>query len=312
MLSRHADALYWMARYVERVDGTARLLEANLADGGDADAAVREARWRPALGIGRNLGAYAALHPDGVVTEDRVVRFVTVERTNPSAMRACLRLARDNAGVARAHLAPEMWEIVNALWHRAGPEIERAAGAETLLRTCRVVRGEVARFHGVTDATMPRGEAFEFRRLGTYVERADMAARLLDVAYRRVTPERSEAHGWGALLQALSGVEVYGRRHRAGVRAASVVELLVRDPDHPGSLRFALDQVVSALASVDPNGGSSAAMRTLDARLRAPADEIVRVGLPALLAHVVAGIADVDASLRAALFHTATELACAS
>jgi uncharacterized alpha-E superfamily protein len=318
VLSRLADALYWMARYLERVDGTARLLEANLLHAtGEGEPA--ETRWRPLLGIGRNASAYAALHPDGVVTEARVVRFVTVEHTNPSAVRACLRLARDNARVVRDVVTPEMWEILHELSKRAGAELERADGADALVRFCRLARSEVARLHGVADATMMRGEGFAFWQLGTFVERADMTARLLDVEHRLLAPPgtllgpAAEHHRWGALLKALSGFEAYQRRHRAGLRAAAVVELLVRDPDFPRSLRFALDRMGDALRVVDDGAAVARPLAALDARLREPpVGGILQYGLAALLAHVVAGIAELDAALRGAFFHTVTELPCAS
>src|SRR5258706_8116465 len=189
MLSRTADALYWMARYLERVDGTARLLEINLLhEADDPEAASAEARWRPLLGIGGNWAAYAALHPDGLVGRERVVRFVTVERTNPSAIRACVRLARDNARVVRDRISLEMWEILSDLWGHAGPHLERTDDADALIRFCRTARSEVARFHGVADATMMRGESFAFGQLGTFVERADMTARLLDVEHHLLPP----------------------------------------------------------------------------------------------------------------------------
>src|SRR5262249_17819171 len=140
VLSRVADALYWMARYLERVDGTARLLETNLLHGADGSEAA--ARWRPLLGVGPNAPVHAAVNADGVVTDARVVRFVTVERTNPSAMRGCLRLARDNARVVRHHVTPEMMEILDALWHRAGADLERADAAGGLVRFCRLARAE--------------------------------------------------------------------------------------------------------------------------------------------------------------------------
>jgi len=108
VLSRIADALYWMARYLERVDHTARLIELDLAPPAAVeDDTSPDDTWRPLLGVAANAAAYAALHPDGAVTQERMIRFLTVERTNPNAVRSCLRLARDNGHVVRDRLSDD-------------------------------------------------------------------------------------------------------------------------------------------------------------------------------------------------------------
>jgi uncharacterized alpha-E superfamily protein len=322
VLSRIADSLYWLARYLERVDDTARLIEINLLHLLEAEEpASAETHWRPLLGISGNAAAYDALHADGLVTQDRVIHFLTRERTNPDAIRACLRLARDNARVVRDRISKEMWEIMNELWLRAAPHLDRDDAPDSMVQFCRTVRSEVARFHGVTVGTMMRGEAFGFYQLGTFVERADMTARILDVKYHLLLPALSlvgsalDYYQWAALLKSLSGFEAYRRRHQTGFSPATVAAFVVREPEFPHSLCFCLDRIAQALIAIDAGREASATARVVTAlytELVEPSPEDVSgSGLHDFLVRFVAGIGEVDATLRGELFHSAAEVPCA-
>ena len=323
MLSRIADSLYWMSRYLERVDNTARLIEINLLHLLEADDRVTpETHWQPLLAISNNAPAYDALYQDGQVSQPRVIRFLTQERTNPNAIRNCLRLARDNARVVRDRISREMWEIMNELWLRAEPHLGRAEGPDSMVQFCRTVRSEVARFHGATVSTMLRGEAFGFYQLGTFVERADMTARILDVKYHLLLPELSpvgsalDYYQWAALLKSLSGFEAYRRIYHTGFSPAAVAEFVVRTSEFPRSLRFSLDRIDQALQVIDEGHGASstaALVTTLQNELIArPCGEVFQEGLHEFLAQFVARISTIDTTLRAELFYAATEDACAT
>lgn len=322
MLSRIADSLYWMARYLERVDNTVRLIEINLLHLLEVDDQVAaEAHWRPLLAISQNDDVYRTVNPDGAITQERVIRFLTHERSNPNAIRGALRLARDNARVVRDRISREMWEIMNELWLRAEPHLERAEGPESMVQFCRAVRSEVARFHGATVSTMMRGEAFGFYQLGTFVERADMTARILDVKYHLLLPELSlvgsalDYYQWAALLKSLSGFEAYRRRHQTAFSPAAVAAFVIQEADFPRSIRFSLDRVVQALQAIDGPEGASAAGRVAAALrqevIERSGEGIFIDGLHEFLVRVVAGVAEVDVRLRDALFHAATEAPCA-
>ena len=225
MLSRIADTLYWMSRYLERVDNTARLVEINLLHLIEADDHQPAAsHWQPLLSISGNEAAYAALYPDGDVTAARVIGFMTREPTNPNAIRTSLRYARDNARIVRDRISKEMWECLNELWLRAEPRLATREAQEGMASFCRFVRSEVSRFHGVTVNTMMRGEGFGFYQLGTFIERADMTARILDVKYHLLLPELPmvgsalDYYQWAALLKSLSGFEAYRRIDQTGFR----------------------------------------------------------------------------------------------
>ena len=322
MLSRIADSLYWMSRYLERVDNTARLIDINLLHLLEAEDAVPAAEhWRPLLSISSSAEAYQTLHPDGALTAGRVIQFLVHERTNPSSIRSSLRGARDNARVVRDRLSKEMWEIMNEFWLRAEPIFKSAEPQERMAEFCRYVRNEVARFHGVTVSTMMRGEAWGFYQLGTFVERADMTARILDVKYHLLLPgpelvgSALDYYQWAALLKSLSGFEAYRRKYHTGMRPASVAEFVILAPDFPRSLRFSVDRIAQALgaiATVAPGSDVARAVAGLETDVAHPsADAIFSQGLHEFLEAFVARVAALDQGLHDEVFHGATgENAC--
>src|SRR5688572_16402140 len=159
MLSRIADSLYWMSRYLERADGIARLLEINLTHMLEAEDALPEAaEWRPVLVICGHEQTFEELCAGAESTGACVTEFMTRDARNSGSVRASLRLARENARVVRDRISKEMWEGVNELWLRSEERLERPPGPEYF----RWLRSEVARFHGLTVSTMMRGEAFGF------------------------------------------------------------------------------------------------------------------------------------------------------
>jgi len=261
MLSRIAESLYWMSRYLERVDSTARLVEINLLHGIEAEAVITEAaEWKPLLVICGHEAAFQNFprsEPKASgETQSWVIEFMTRERANPGSIRQSLRLARENARVVRDRISKEMWEAVNELWLRSEERLARPPAPDYY----RMLRSEVARFHGLTVSTMMRGEAFGFYLLGFFLERADMTSRILDVKYHLLLPDVSlvgsplDYYQWAALLKSMSGFEAYRRKHQA-LRPEDVAEFVVLDPEFPRSLRFAVDRMQQALVSV---GGTEA------------------------------------------------------
>jgi uncharacterized alpha-E superfamily protein len=231
MLSRIADSLYWMSRYLERVDSTARLVEINLLHLVEAeDAMGGAAEWRPLLTICGHESAYAAASSGREPSAARAIEFITRAKENPGSIRQSLRLARP--------VAPDYYGML---------------------------RSEVARFHGLTVSTMTRGEAFGFYLLGFFLERCDMTCRILDVKYHLLLPAGERVgspldyYQWAALLKSMSGFEAYRRKHPA-LRPENVAEFVILDPDFPRSLRFAVDRVQQALVSVSDVGARSPAV----------------------------------------------------
>lgn len=261
MLSRIAESIYWMSRYLERADSTARLVEINLLHLLEAEQALAEAaEWRPLLVISGQEAAFAEVYA-AAPTGATVTEFLTRERRNPGSIRNSLRGARENARVVRDRISREMWECVNELWLRSEQRLARPAPADYY----RMLRSEVARFHGLTVSTMMRGEAFGFYLLGFFLERADMTCRILDVKYHLLLPDLSlvgsalDFYHWGALLKSMSGFEAYRRKHQL-LRPIDIAAFVILDPDFPRSLRFAVDRMQQALVSVGSSGSRSAAM----------------------------------------------------
>lgn len=259
MLSRIADSLYWMSRYLERADNTARLIEINLLYLLEAEDQLSEtAQWKPLLSINESETAFGETFANAPITANRVIQFLTQQRTNPNSIRSSLRLARENARVVRDRISKEMWEAMNQLWLQvdrqlSGPLLpERAAGFYS------EVRNGVARFHGITVSTMMRGQAFGFYLLGTFLERADMTARILDVKYHLLLPDLSmvgsalDFYQWAALLKSLSGFEAYRRKYQGGLRPIDIAEFVIFEPEFPRSLRFSLRRMQQALADIEP------------------------------------------------------------
>jgi uncharacterized alpha-E superfamily protein len=305
MLSRIADALYWMSRYLERVDNTARLVEINLLHMLEAEDALSEAaQWRPLLAISSSEDAFAACYGGAAVTADRVIQFITSERTNANAIWVSLRVARENARVVRDRISREMWEAMNELWLSVDRQLRDPAAALRAPGLYAAVRNAVARFHGVSVSTMMRGEAFGFYLLGTFLERADMTARILDVKYHLLLPDLSligsplDYYQWAALLKSLSGFEAYRRTYHAGMRPIDVAELVVLEATFPRSLRFAVDRMEQALADVDARGESCAVVVRLRELLASTtADGIIERGLHEFLEEFLADIGALHGAL---------------
>jgi uncharacterized alpha-E superfamily protein len=261
MLSRIADSMYWMARNLERAGETARLMEINLLYLVEAEEDMSEEdKWRPILNINSALPLYAAQYGDEAITGQRVLQFVCGGRTNPSSIRNCLRLFRENARVARDRISKEMWEAVNEIWISFN---ERLRGSITQERASTLfvdLRNQVARFNGLVTATMMRGESYGFYMLGGSIERADMTARILDVKYHIILPDVSmvgsalDYYQWAALLKSLSGFEAFRRTHHTGFQPMAVVDFTIFERDFPHSIAFSVDRMGYALDTIGLEG----------------------------------------------------------
>lgn len=254
MLSRTADHLYWFSRYMERAENLARMLDVNyrmsLLPQSPAEV---ERQWRAALDTMGLLELYEStggkLHPD------EVIPFMVLERSNPSSIFCCLRAARENAHAVRGTLTSELWETTNATWiamrsfSAAGLEGD---GASEFFEWVKF-RSHLSR--GVTVGTMQRDESVYFIRLGTFLERADSTARILDVKFHELgalnkADEAAEYYQWSAMLRSVSAFEIYRRVYRDVITPARVADLLILRRDMPRSLACCTDEVYSLLQQV--------------------------------------------------------------
>lgn len=296
MLSRTADHLFWMARYMERAENTARMLDVNYqASLLPQSADESEKGWKGLLGISELSGDFAERY--GEVTPSSVMRYMVSDAENGSSIRSCLQAARENARAVRGTLTTEVWETQNQTWL----EFQRMMTDETYLRdpgsTFEWVKFRSHLSRGVTVGTMLQDEAFHFLRIGSFLERADNTARLLDVKFHAV---ESEYHGgktadrdvevdfyhWSGILRSVSGFEVYRKAYRTVILPEKVAELLILRVDMPRSLAACMHEVVLNLKMV-ANEQSAETLRRAG-RLQADLkygriDEILATGLHAYL-----------------------------
>lgn len=276
MLSRIADATYWMSRYLERTGNTARMIEINLTHIVESEESFTEENlWRPMLAICSDEEGYAERYPDGEVTARRVMNHMTNERSNFNSIRSSLKLARENARVVRDRISKEMWEVMNEFWLDIDTRLKKPLTPEKAGDFFADVRRQVALFHGVTGNTMVRGEEFDFYLLGSFVERADMTTRILDVKYHLLLPDPSlvgsplDFYQWAALLKTVSGYEAFRRRYAWGLRPIDVAEFIIFEPSFPRSIRFAVNTMKEAAVSVagGKNDRLATALSHLDKQL---------------------------------------------
>jgi uncharacterized alpha-E superfamily protein len=259
MLSRTADHLFWMARYTERAENTARMLDVSLQTSllPQSEASV-ELLWRGMLGICELQPQYDARFPR--LAPQSVLDFMTRDASNPSSITSCLNAARENARAVRGTLTTEVWEMINSTWLELRvrlADVERDPGP-----FFEWVKYRSHLYRGVMVGTMLRDEALYFSRLGTFLERADNTARILDVRYHALADRGAAAaaeeeggrsmdfYHWTAILRSVSAFEVYRKVYSDTITPARVAELLMLRADMPRSLASCMNDVVANLAQV--------------------------------------------------------------
>ncbi len=256
MLSRTADHLYWMARYIERAENMARLLDIthNMSLVPNA-LRSEDMLWQPPVTIAGNLVRFCQDY-DSTFSANNVFSHLALDIRNPSSIVSALNAARENARAVRVAMPSEMWENINALWLDLQAHLRSGVTENQLGEFCDWVKSGSHLFRGVTFGTMLRDDAFHFVQLGAAIERADNTARLLDVKYHLLLPD-SEAVGgaldyyeWSALLRAVSSFQAYQKIYRDRIEPWRVAELLVLRTDLPRSLHACLDQLVPLLENL--------------------------------------------------------------
>ncbi|MGJ0454763.1 MAG: alpha-E domain-containing protein [Methylocystis sp.] len=254
MLSRTADNLYWLARYMERADFLARAIQASRrlaalpkAYGGE------ETEWESVL---LSSGAALAFDASGrPVDEANVIEFLTFAPENPGSIRNCLEQARANARAVRTALTIEMWESINDAYleMRALESRGVVPCAQELARFLEVIKQTSLTYDGGAYRTMLRNDAYWFSRVGLFIERADNTARLLDVKYHVLLPEKEIVGGsldyfqWSAILRAVSAHTAYHWVYRTSMKPWLVADLLILKPEMPRSLISCYQSIVRNL-----------------------------------------------------------------
>lgn len=247
MLSRTASNLYWMSRYVERAENTARVLDVTYRMSlVKRDPALSEREWFAPLNITGTLFPFQGRYSQ--VCAEQVLTWMALDPANPASIISCAKQARENARTTRVTLTSEMWEVINSTWL----ELSQLSGTELSSNPGQFfewVKERSHLFRGVSLGTMHRGDAFQFTRLGTFLERADNTARILDVKYHVLLPGVEEVgravdyYQWGAVLRSVSAFETYKRVYRDVITPLRIAELLMLRDDFPRSLHFCLNDV---------------------------------------------------------------------
>lgn len=257
MLSRAANNLFWMSRHIERAENTARLLDVTyrmsllpyrILDSGQAWAEP----WALPLVISGLATAYYARYP-GALSADSVLRFMAFDAENPSSIYSCIQSARENARTMRGVITSEMYEDINTFWLEMRSRDFDGIRSGGLSEFFDWVKMHSHQFRGVTFGTSLRDEGYSFIRLGTFMERADNTARLLDVKYHTLLPSVADVGGavdyyqWGALLRSVSAFDSYRRIYRDAITPMKVAELLILRDDVPRSLHACMNEIYEIL-----------------------------------------------------------------
>jgi uncharacterized alpha-E superfamily protein len=255
MLSRTADNLYWLARYVERAEYLARILEATQRLTALPLAYVGETNeWESAVATAGCASAFAATHDEA--NEETVTDFLAFSSANPSSIRSCIEVARTNARAVRTALTVEMWDAINSAWLELKRYGNGPTSREEFMRFLRWVQETSLLFDGSAYRTMLRNDAYWFSRLGLYIERADNTARILDVKYHLLLPEHEKIGGpldyyqWSAILRTVSALTAYHWVYRESLRPWHVADLLILNEQLPRSLSSCYDNLVRFLDDI--------------------------------------------------------------
>lgn len=290
MLSRVANSIYWMSRYLERADNVARFINVNLHI--MLDLSVESAsQWMPLVVTTGGEELFAQRYGNNAATQENVLQFLVFDLDNPNSIASCVRQARENARSVRQSISSEMWETVNKmhLCIRRGAITQQIADAP--YDFLEEIKNTTHLFIGLTESTMSNNEAWHWARLGRLLERADQTSRIVDVKYYFVLPTLEyvgmpyDNLHWAALLKSATAYEMYRKRYRR-IAPHWVAEFLLLDREFPRSIRYCLTKAADSLHAItgSPPGTFGNAAEQKLGRLRSDFDfarieEIIEFGM---------------------------------
>jgi len=252
MLSRVANSIYWMSRYLERAENVARFIDVNLNLTLDMPEGMGE-QWAPLVSTTGDLAMFTERY--GAPKRENVMHFLTFDRENPNSILSCVRHARENARSVREIISSEMWEQANRFYLLVKDASKDSSMAEKTTEFYTAVKMASHLFDGITEATMSHGEAWHFLQVGELLERADKTSRILDVKYFILLPD-TQAIGtaidniqWAALLKSASALEMY-RKHFKQIDPSKVADFLILNREFPRSILSCLDRAAFSLHAI--------------------------------------------------------------
>ncbi len=250
MLSRVANTLYWMVRYVERADNLARLIDVNeqlLLDWERLDSERLRDFWMPIVWSAGDDELYTELYGNGHSAD--MIRFLTDDRRNPNSIVSCLVQARENARTVRDQLSDELWEELNSLYLFLNSNDAEKMLRDDPPRFYGLIRRSVFTFQGIAAATIDRGMGWDFMDLGRHLERADKTTRFLDISTFLPASAPTAMH-WNAIVRSCGAMGVYRSLHAGMVEPRKVVDLLIFSRTFPRSVRYCMTRVEQCLHSI--------------------------------------------------------------
>ncbi|MFI5305045.1 MAG: alpha-E domain-containing protein [Nitrospiria bacterium] len=252
MLSRVANAIYWLNVYIERAENYARFIDVNLNLTLDLPYGTKE-QWDPLVSITGDNRLFQELF--GPATKENVINFLAADPANPNSILSCLTAARENTRTVREIVSSEMWELVNKFYLSVKEAISSGRAIQNPHLFFKEVKQSSHLFAGVMDATMSHGEGWHFGRLGRLLERADKTSRILDVKYFILLPATEKVGTpfdniqWSALLKSSSALEMY-RKHYGPITPSHVAEFLLLNQTFPRSIRYCLIKAQESLQAI--------------------------------------------------------------
>jgi uncharacterized alpha-E superfamily protein len=315
MLSRIAESMFWLARYIERAEDTARILDVTYHTLLEQSQQSYRLRWDPLIAMAGEEDRFRQLY--GEANAQSVFEFLAFRQENPSSIVECITKARENARTIRDRISREMWEDINGFYFsvsRVNPQEEIESGPH---RFCEKIKFGSHRFHGVTDATLPHDEGWEFLRIGWSLERAEMTARLVDVQYHNLLDAHSvleapDNHQWMAVLKSVGAYETYHRQYHSPIEAERVAEMLILHPQHPRSIRFSIGEVQAGLRAISHTTAGSYANeaerltgKLLESLRYDTIDEIFKRGLHSYLTELLRVCSSIGEDIARTYFYYA-------
>lgn len=254
MLCRVADSLFWMSRYLERAENTARLVDVNLQlllDSDSADVGDAIAYWTPILSSLGDAGLFEDLYEE--MNNQNVEEFLILNRENPSSAFSCVVAARENARMVRDQISEEMWEVINRLYHYLKRYSGSRFAGQNMQDVFTHIKETSSLFVGVTESTYPHQIGYEFIKAGRYLERAEKVGRIIESSQRWVDSANRDAVAlthWVAALRACSGSAAYQRAYHGDIESEHVLNLLLSSREFPRSMLFSLSRLQLAIHAI--------------------------------------------------------------
>jgi uncharacterized alpha-E superfamily protein len=322
MLSRVANLVYWMARYLERAENTARIVDVNtqlVLDMQSRLSADDPKSWGPLVYVSGGDEEFAKLHGKDV-SERNVVDFMLFERKNSSSVLSCISAARENARCVRDQLASDVWEQINSFYLKLREDDYARYAQLGSSEYNNRIKSQIQLFYGIAESMLPRNEMWWFFELGRHLERADNTSRIIDVKYYTLLPNLNAVGSaldivqWASVLRTCSAFEAFRKNRRGQLNLERVVDYLVRDENFPRSILysirhagFALDCITTEAAHLADNPARQLITKLEDELHHTVTRDAIAAGLHEYLDQIQLDIAGIHGAVQDAFINYSTD-----